>query len=192
MLLAFKHTHLSSLSEIIGEHFFGCVFVIVFLWVVCVNSPCASSLNNVWYLCPRCKLWQTHTQELQHLSLSDEVHISWKSYIFPQSLNRCLRSLLPPLYIPSVPVCWSPSSYSSSTPLPPITGNISDNTICPIRASLSVLTKLPYLPTMADVPTCTRTAPPMTCPACSATSSILPLVRIRLCHLICLQLYPLS
>ena len=29
MLLAIKHTHLSSLSEIIGEHFFGCVFVAV-------------------------------------------------------------------------------------------------------------------------------------------------------------------
>ena len=28
MLLAFKHIHLSSFSEIIGENFFGCVFVV--------------------------------------------------------------------------------------------------------------------------------------------------------------------
>ena len=70
-----------------------------------------------------------------------------------------------------------------SSPLPPIIGNIPDNTICPIRASLSVLINLLYLPMMADVPslsalfvpTCTRTAPPvpppMTCPAFSAISS---------------------
>ena len=72
--------------------------------------------------------------------------------------------------------------YSST--LPPIIGNIFDNTICPIRASLSVLIDLLYLQTMADVPsfsalfvpTCTRIAPPvpppMTCPTFSAISSI--------------------
>ena len=89
--------------------------------------------------------------------------------------------------------------YPYSWPLPPITGNIPDNTICPIRASLSVLTNLLYLPTMADVPsfsalfvpTCTRTAPPvpqpMTCPIFSATSSICALGRHTL---ISLQSYP--
>ena len=71
-----------------------------------------------------------------------------------------------------------------SSPLPPIIGNIPDNKICPIRASLSVLINLLYFPTMADVPsfsalfvpTCTRTAlpvpPPMTCPAFAAISFI--------------------
>ena len=56
-----------------------------------------------------------------------------------------------------------------SWPLPPITSNIPDNTIYPIRAFLSVLTDLLHLPTMADLPafsvlfisTCTRTAPPV-------------------------------
>ena len=118
MLLTFMHTLFSSLSEIIGEHFFGCVFVVVLLWVFSVSSPCASSLNNLWYLCPRRQLWQTHTQELQRASLSDEVHLSWKSHIFPQSLTTYLRSLIPPPYIPSVLVCWSPSSYMSYIPHP--------------------------------------------------------------------------
>ena len=120
MLLTFMHTLLSSLSEIIGEHFFGCVFVVVLLWVFSVSSPCASSLNNLWYPCPRRQLWQTHTQELQRASLSDEVHLSWKSHIFPQSLTTYLRSLLPPPYLlylcvdrhpPTCPIFLTPASH---------------------------------------------------------------------------------
>ena len=46
-----------------------------------------------------------------------------------------------------------------SSPLPPIIGNILDNTICPTRASLSVLINLLYLPNMADVPSLMMESP---------------------------------
>ena len=39
-----------------------------------------------------------------------------------------------------------------SSPLPHIIGNIPDITICPTRASLSVLINILHLPTMTDVP----------------------------------------